>query len=119
MLYHPFTVVNVELSMKSKRNKLVTSVITLWVLTLVLTVFVFAEKVHEGHLPERNDRGVLALITLLGISGGILTRTRPTSLPAGKNTDSYQINKYNLIDSISQRSPDQMMMAPITCMPSM
>ena len=73
--------------MKSKQNKLVISAITLWILTLILTVSVFAEKAHEGHLPERNDRGTAVLIALLGISSGLFTRTRPASLPAGKNTD--------------------------------
>jgi hypothetical protein len=105
--------------MKSKQNKLFISAITLWILTLILAASVFAEKAHEGHLPERNDRGVAVLIALLGISSGLFTRTRPASLPAGKYTDWHSDNEYRIKHSSSRCSADQMMMAPGTAMPCM
>ena len=73
--------------MKSKRNNFIASAISLGILMLILTVLVFAEKTNEGHLPERNDRGVTALITLLAISGGLFNRTHPTPSPAGTYTN--------------------------------
>jgi len=93
--------------MKSKRNKLIVSAISLEILTLILTVFVFAEETDEGHLPERNDRGVTALIALLGISSGLFTRTRPASSPAGRYTDRHHTNEERLTRFISQCSPDR------------
>ena len=58
--------------MAPQRRDLATFTVIIGVLTLILAVSALAEKSHEGHLPERNDRGYAEAIVSSGIPGGIL-----------------------------------------------
>ncbi|MGD0535229.1 MAG: hypothetical protein ABR999_07295 [Methanoregula sp.] len=58
--------------MAPQRKNLATFTIIIGVLTLILAVSALTEKSHEGHLPERNDRGTAEAIVSSGIPGGIL-----------------------------------------------
>lgn len=95
--------------MNSKRKNLALSVISLRILTLVLAVSIFAEKPHEGHLPERNSRGITALIVPFGISSGLFARTPPAAVPAGIYTDWNQNSEDKLIHPIPRCTPEMTM----------
>jgi hypothetical protein len=58
--------------MAPQRKNLATFTIIIGVLTLILAVSALTDKSHEGHLPERNDRGTAESIVSSGIPGGIL-----------------------------------------------
>jgi len=58
--------------MAQQRRNLAAFTIIVGILTLLLAASVLAEKLHEGHLPERNDRGNTGGITASGIYGGTL-----------------------------------------------
>ncbi|MGB8220290.1 MAG: hypothetical protein WCE46_07915 [Methanoregula sp.] len=58
--------------MAPQRKNLATFTIIIGVITLILAVSALTEKSHEGHLPERNDRGTTEVIVSSGIPGGIL-----------------------------------------------
>lgn len=61
-----------EILLASQNDTLVSPAIMLWMLTLILAVSIFAEKVHEGHLPERVLRGTGGAAGLGGIFAGLL-----------------------------------------------
>ena len=65
--------------MAPQQRNLATFTIIIGVLTLILAVSALAEKAHEGHLPERNDRGTAEAIVSSGIPGGILLLFSPFS----------------------------------------
>ena len=58
--------------MAPQRKNLAAFTIFIGVLTLILAASALTEKSHEGHLPERNDRGTAEAIVSSGIPGGIL-----------------------------------------------
>jgi len=55
-------------NMKDPHYNLAAFTLIVGVITLILAVSALAEKSHEGHLPERNDRGsAAALVSLTGL----------------------------------------------------
>jgi hypothetical protein len=67
--------------MKQPHKNLAAFSAILGLLVLILAVAVLAEKSHEGHLPERNDRGTNDAPVAAGILAGavILLMTLPGS----------------------------------------
>jgi hypothetical protein len=75
-------------NMAPQRRNLATFTLIIGVLTLILAVSALAEKSHEGHLPERNDRGTAEAIVSSGIPGGILLLC---SIVSGTNRHRHSI----------------------------
>jgi hypothetical protein len=75
--------------MAPQRRNLATFTIIIGVLTLILAVSALAEKSHEGHLPERNDRGTAEAIVSSGTPGGTLLLY---SIVSGTNRHRHRIS---------------------------
>ncbi|MDD1702287.1 MAG: hypothetical protein LUQ31_04835 [Methanoregula sp.] len=58
--------------MATRQKNLATFTIIFGVLALLLVAAALAEKSHEGHLPERNDRGAAETVISFGISLGMI-----------------------------------------------
>jgi len=57
--------------MAPQRKNLAAFTLIIGALTLILTASALADKSHEGHLPERNDRGTAETIVSSGVLGGL------------------------------------------------
>ncbi len=58
--------------MKPRHNILASFPAVIGLITLILAVSVLAEKAHEGHLPERNGRGISEILVTYGLPAGVL-----------------------------------------------
>jgi hypothetical protein len=75
--------------MAPQRKNLASFTLIIGALALILTASALADKSHEGHLPERNDRGTAEAIISSGIPGGIFLLFSAFS---GTNRHRHSIN---------------------------
>jgi len=82
--------------MKQPHKNLAAFSAIIGLLALILAVAVLAEKSHEAHLPERNDRGTHSVPVAAGILAGavILVTTLPV-LSGNRNSPGVAWHRNN------------------------